>query len=384
MNNTTPLLKNIAFGTLVALLPALAAATIIEQAREDAARQWIYHAPWFIVAWATLGIAALAYTTRVALYRRPVTFAFHVALALVLAGALVTHLAAERGHVHLHQGQHAGTFTGEDDGRALPLPFDVKLLLFDIEYNPATGLPADYHAFLQLDGHACRASMNAPVARDAYRLYLHDHDHDEMGVTLLVNRDPWGVAITRLAYILLGLSACLIAWQRAGKRAGRRRVLLALLPLAAAWTLVALLDVQTPVLRTPWLAAHVSLIACAYLGLLIIATLGLVALARPRLSRRLYRHSRHLLLASVLLLAAGIFTGAAWADLSWGRYWGWDAKETWALVTLLLYAIPLHRESLPLFRSPRAYHLYCTLALLAVLMTSIGVTFLLGGIHAYV
>ncbi|MDR0694916.1 MAG: cytochrome c biogenesis protein CcsA, partial [Prevotellaceae bacterium] len=67
-----------------------------------------------------------------------------------------------------------------------------------------------------------------------------------------------------------------------------------------------------------------------------------------------------------------------------GRYWGWDAKETWALITLLVYAIPLHRQSLALFREPVKFHKYCVVAFAAVAMTFFGVTYLLGGIHSYV
>ncbi|MDR2414685.1 MAG: cytochrome c biogenesis protein CcsA [Odoribacteraceae bacterium] len=369
--------KRIAFCTLAFLLPLLAATTVAEQlAGRELVDARVYGSWWFVIAWAVSGAAALAYMLRVSFYRRRVLFLFHVALLLVLVGAGVTRVAAERGSVHLRQGAVAGAyFLEEGDARALP--FTIKLLLFDIEYSPATGSPVDYHAYLQLDGQTCRAAMNAPVARDGYRLYIHDHDLDEMGVALLVNRDPWGGGVTRVAYILLGLAICALAC--------RQRVMLyALLPLAVAWTCIARLDVETPVLRTPFLAVHVSLFVVAYLLLAVIFFIALVALARPGLRERLHRFSARLLLPAVLFMVAGIFTGAAWAGISWGRYWGWDAKETWALVTLLLYAFPLHSRVLPFFRSPSRYHLYCAIVFLAVLMTSIGVTFFLGGLHAYI
>lgn len=93
--------------------------------------------------------------------------------------------------------------------------------------------------------------------------------------------------------------------------------------------------------------------------------------------------SRTLLRPAVCCLAIGIFLGAVWANVSWGRYWGWDPKEVWALITLLVYAAPLHAQSLAFFRRPRVFHIYCLLAFLSVLFTYFGVNFLLGGLHAY-
>ena len=90
-----------------------------------------------------------------------------------------------------------------------------------------------------------------------------------------------------------------------------------------------------------------------------------------------------MLYPALMLLMAGIFIGAVWANVSWGRYWGWDPKEVWALITMLIYAAPLHSRSMPWFARPMALHRYCILAFLTVLMTYFGVNFLLGGIHSY-
>ena len=90
-----------------------------------------------------------------------------------------------------------------------------------------------------------------------------------------------------------------------------------------------------------------------------------------------------MLVPALVLLAAGIFTGAVWAGESWGRYWGWDPKETWALVTLMVYALPLHTASVPRLRSPRTWHAYMLGAFLTVLMTYFGVNYWLTGLHSY-
>ena len=120
-----------------------------------------------------------------------------------------------------------------------------------------------------------------------------------------------------------------------------------------------------PVLHSPWLSAHVSIIMMSY---------ALLALSIV---------DRRLLPLAVALLAVGIFLGAIWANVSWGTYWSWDPKESWALVTLLIYSLPLHEESLPWFRSTRNYRIYSLLGLAALLMTYFGVNYILGGMHSY-
>ena len=87
---------------------------------------------------------------------------------------------------------------------------------------------------------------------------------------------------------------------------------------------------------------------------------------------------------TILLVAAiGIFMGAIWANVSWGTYWSWDSKETWALITFMLYAAAIHTESLPALNRPRNYHLYLVLAFLSIIMTYFGVNYFLTGMHSY-
>ena len=136
--------------------------------------------------------------------------------------------------------------------------------------------------------------------------------------------------------------------------------------------------------------ANVAVIMLAYVLLAFVMLNGVTALAL-HLSRRdtgaeverMQVVSRLMLYPAVFLLAAGIFVGAVWANVSWGRYWGWDPKEVWALITLLVYAAPLHVGSLACFRRPVFFHAYCAAAFLAVLVTYFGVNFLLGGLHGY-
>lgn len=140
-----------------------------------------------------------------------------------------------------------------------------------------------------------------------------------------------------------------------------------------------------PVLHSPWLSVHVSVIMMSYALLALLMVNGVVALlSRSEGQRkRLASVGEVLLYPALALLAVGIFTGAVWANESWGRYWAWDPKEVWALITLMVYAVPVHGSLCPWTRSPRAFHIYAVAAFLSVLMTYFGVNYLLGGMHSY-
>ena len=137
---------------------------------------------------------------------------------------------------------------------------------------------------------------------------------------------------------------------------------------------------SVPVLRSPLLSLHVLAVTSAYALMALMALSGAAWL----LGRRTMLPLAHRMLRpAVFLMAAGIFIGAVWANQSWGRYWGWDPKEVWALITMLVYCLPLHRTSLPRLSRPRAFAWYCVAAFAAVLVTYFGVNFILGGLHSY-
>lgn len=145
-----------------------------------------------------------------------------------------------------------------------------------------------------------------------------------------------------------------------------------------------------PVLQSPLLSIHVVVIMIAYSLLAFVMLNGVTALILRRSQNdcreqieRLQVVSQIILYPAVFLLAVGIFIGAVWANVSWGRYWGWDPKEVWALITMLVYALALHPGSLPWFRRPMFFHAFCIVAFLTVLITYFGVNFLLGGMHSY-
>ena len=148
-----------------------------------------------------------------------------------------------------------------------------------------------------------------------------------------------------------------------------------------------------PVLQSPLLSVHVCLVMISYSLLAFTALNGLAAIAMRAMPLRadttgerietLAAISRVLLTPAVACLAAGIFVGAIWANQSWGRYWGWDPKEVWALITMMVYAIPFHPTLSGRLGKAMALHIFLALAFACVLMTYFGVNYLLGGMHSY-
>ena len=140
-----------------------------------------------------------------------------------------------------------------------------------------------------------------------------------------------------------------------------------------------------PVLNSPLLTLHVTVIMFAYALFFAVALCclgGLATLRHADVTDRLQRMSLTMLYPAVTLLALGIVIGAVWANISWGNYWSWDPKEVWALITLIVYVIPIHPGS-GLQRRRLWFHLYCLLALLSVAITYFGVNLILGGMHSY-
>jgi cytochrome c-type biogenesis protein CcsB len=150
-----------------------------------------------------------------------------------------------------------------------------------------------------------------------------------------------------------------------------------------------------PVLKSVWLSIHVAVIMAGYgfLGLAsIMGLLNVVVYAtlngsnKDRLGEVILQVTRvnHLtMIVGLYFMTAGVFLGGVWANESWGRYWGWDPKETWALITVLVYAFVTHMHNIPGLRGRFAFNLASFLSYGSVLMTYFGVNYFLGGMHSY-
>jgi len=150
-----------------------------------------------------------------------------------------------------------------------------------------------------------------------------------------------------------------------------------------------------PVLKSYWLMIHVAVITASYgfLGLgalLAFVTFILYILINDKNVDSIKRSIKELtkinemsLIVGLVLLTIGNFLGGVWANESWGRYWGWDPKETWAAVTILIYSVVLHLRFIPKMNSIFAYNVASLLAYSSVIMTYFGVNFYLSGLHSY-
>lgn len=138
-----------------------------------------------------------------------------------------------------------------------------------------------------------------------------------------------------------------------------------------------------PVLNSPLLSIHVSIIMLSYALLSLTFICGIMGICLRSHGEELQALSRIFLYPALTTMGFGIFIGAIWANVSWGNYWSWDSKETWALITFMIYAVVVHTQSLPVFRKPLVYHIYITLAFMSIAMTYFGVNYFLTGMHSY-
>lgn len=140
-----------------------------------------------------------------------------------------------------------------------------------------------------------------------------------------------------------------------------------------------------PVLGSKLLSLHVMLVMTSYCFFAIIALNSIRNLfLKGENERKGTQTSMVLLYPAVMLLGAGIFVGAIWAEHSWGRYWGWDPKETWALITWIVYCLPFHSRYIRVLKRKKVMNAYLAIAFITVLMTYFGVNYFMTGMHSYV
>ncbi|MGP1994281.1 cytochrome c biogenesis protein CcsA [Zobellia laminariae] len=150
-----------------------------------------------------------------------------------------------------------------------------------------------------------------------------------------------------------------------------------------------------PVLKSYWLKVHVATIVSSYAPLALSAVLGLMALIlmiirTPKTKdiidlkiKELSYINESSMTIGLFVLAVGTFLGGVWANESWGRYWAWDPKETWALISIIVYAIVLHLRFIPALRNTYVLNVASMFAFWSIIMTSFGVNYYLSGLHSY-
>jgi cytochrome c-type biogenesis protein CcsB len=150
-----------------------------------------------------------------------------------------------------------------------------------------------------------------------------------------------------------------------------------------------------PVLNSYWLMIHVAIIVASYGPFALSMILGVLGLflmvaTTSKNKQKLNATLKELttvnemsITVGLVMLTIGNFLGGMWANESWGRYWGWDPKETWALISIMVYAFVLHMRLVPGLRSRFAFNLMSVYAFASIMMTYFGVNFYLSGLHSY-
>lgn len=211
----------------VLIIICMGVATFVEKSRgTQFAAENIYGAWWFVVLWALLTVTAVVHIVRRRVRRVPVVL-LHLSFVIILAGALLTHLTAERGIVHLRQGETTGTYLVQDgdDVSERQLPFGIRLDRFEVAYHEGTASAADYISHITVTDGTSRSavvSMNCIYSHSGVRLYQSNYDPDLQGSTLALNADPWGIPVTYLGYGLLFIA---FIWTLADPHGTFRRLL---------------------------------------------------------------------------------------------------------------------------------------------------------------
>lgn len=208
---------------------------------------------------------------------------------------------------------------------------------------------------------------------------------------------PWSNGFETLTFISWG---CLLAgfiFARISKLALAATAMLAGLFLFVAhlsWMNPEVTNL-VPVLKSYWLTIHVAIITSSYAFLALATILGIINLVLYNLQNKnsterislkiedLTRISEMTMTIGLYFLTIGTFLGGIWANESWGRYWGWDPKETWALVSILVYSFILHMRFIPGLKSVFSFNIAAVWGYSAILMTYFGVNYYLAGMHSY-
>lgn len=150
-----------------------------------------------------------------------------------------------------------------------------------------------------------------------------------------------------------------------------------------------------PVLNSWWLLVHVSIIVASYgpltLGMILgVFSLFLILFTNKNNKEKMDINIKEITIINemavtvgLVMLTIGNFLGGMWANESWGRYWGWDPKETWALISIMIYAFVLHMRLIPGLRGKYTFNLWTVIAYGSIMMTYFGVNFYLAGLHSY-
>ncbi len=208
---------------------------------------------------------------------------------------------------------------------------------------------------------------------------------------------PWSDAYESMIYVAWATMLFTLAFDRKSKltvASGTFVTSMILMIAHWSWMDPAIANLA-PVLNSYWLMIHVSIIVASYGPFTLGMILGIVALIlmlfkNEKNKVKMELHIKEItyinemaLTIGLVMLTIGNFLGGQWANESWGRYWGWDPKETWALISIMVYAFVIHARFVPVMKSKWVFNVMSVFAFYSIMMTYFGVNFYLTGLHSY-
>lgn len=369
----------------IIIIAVLIVASLIEklyfQINGHFATRYVYTSLWFILLWTIFALCCIRLYFDNVKSKNFYTTLLHSALVIILLGAITTFFTSTKGYFELSNHESTTYYIQDDNSLVADLPFTFT------------------YDSLKITSDDIGSSV---CMKNGYNIILTGrYDFAEFAVIY----DPFGFAITGLGYCILFV-ACIVLIIKSFR--GIRHSLnfksiiceantksqthkfssfsfafiicaIAFIYLMYNNVIVGERFIYGKPLTIALLFIHVSLVTIAYILFLVLLLMSIPSIIdKKRATLQMYDTQYKILTIALLFLLMGIFSGATWANFSWGSYWQWDPKETWALITLLTYCIPLHYHL-----KPRAQSIFLVCAFVCVLFTFIGVNYLLGGLHSY-
>ncbi|MCQ2058465.1 MAG: cytochrome c biogenesis protein CcsA [Bacteroidaceae bacterium] len=310
----------------------------------------------------------------------------HTSLIIICIGAIITGFCSKQGYMQLSQHSNSNFYTDSKTGEM----FYTDFVVFADSINAAMHQVSIHTTYNGNEKHNTIA-LNKIARINGFRFSINSIEDGH--TVLYVIYDPVGTNIVFIGYGLFIASIIAFLLDKRSRIRTRihifkppfnSRIIVYCLIALALILLSVLIPVfreksQIPILNTHWLHIHVYCVMTAYSLLASICILSVIWLIRKRdWTESLCRIILH---AGVYALALGIITGSWWANVSWGGYWSWDPKETWALITMIGYSLPFHFPKA--FSSKKRFSWFLVLALGFVLMTWFGVNHWMPGLHSY-
>lgn len=329
----------------------------------------LYH-NWAFITMILLLMIPLGVITIVGIRRKTSLYAFfsHAGLLLILFGGLfgAADVTESQIVVSRHQSEHL-SFTTK--GQIVPLPFEIQLKDFIIDYYEDEISPKQYTSIITIDGKEMQTTVNSPCRYAGWDIYQSDYDPYEMNYSVLkLVRDPW-IPVVYVGMLLLVIGAMIgmkYTWRS-------KKVIPFIIALTVLFTVLSLARINLghlmPALRSLWFYPHIIIYMVAYSVLAVASVMGIVYLKRGKTTEI----PQKLLTTASSLLLIGMLCGAVWAKQAWGQYWTWDAKEDWAAVTWLITVVGAH---LPQYRRQLWIAIVIWISFLAMQITWYGVNYL--------